>query len=86
VHGFVLNLAALVAGCLDQTRKLYPTSGTAVRQDLVPQWDMLSPAVRAGLAMRVVVVGAESAGTTTLSRELVPHYACVVVCGCESNG
>jgi NadR type nicotinamide-nucleotide adenylyltransferase len=56
--------------CLDQTRKLYPTSGTAVRQDMVSQWDRLSPAVKAGLAMRVVVLGAESTGTTTLSRDL----------------
>lgn len=56
--------------CLDQARKLYPTSGTTVRQDLVSQWDMLSPAVKAGLAMRVVVVGAESSGTTTLSQAL----------------
>jgi NadR type nicotinamide-nucleotide adenylyltransferase len=62
--------------CLDQTRKLYPTSGTAVRQDLVSQWDMLSPVVKAGLAMRVVVVGAESTGTTTLSRDLADALRC----------
>jgi HTH-type transcriptional regulator, transcriptional repressor of NAD biosynthesis genes len=56
--------------CLDQARTLYPTSGTAVRANLVSQWNMLSPSVQAGLALRVVVVGAESTGTTTLSREL----------------
>lgn len=56
--------------CLDQTRSLYPTSGTAVRADLPGQWHMLSPAVQAGMALRVVVVGAESTGTTTLSRDL----------------
>lgn len=57
--------------CLDQRRSLYPTSGTLVRQDLTAQWDLLPPAVKAGLAMRVVVVGAESTGTTTLSIDLV---------------
>ncbi len=56
--------------CLDQARSLYPTSGTAVRADVVGQWHMLSPAVQAGMALRVVVVGAESTGTTTLSRDL----------------
>jgi HTH-type transcriptional repressor of NAD biosynthesis genes len=56
--------------CLDQARSLYPTSGTAVRADLPSQWHMLSPAVQAGMALRVVVVGAESTGTTTLSRDL----------------
>ena len=56
--------------CLDEARSLYPTSGTAVRADVVGQWHMLSPAVQAGMALRVVVLGAESTGTTTLSRDL----------------
>ncbi|MBP9735108.1 MAG: AAA family ATPase [Rhodoferax sp.] len=56
---------------LDQTRALYPTSGTAVRSDVCAQREMLSPTVQAGLALRVVVVGAESSGTTTLSCDLV---------------
>eukprot|EP01031_Cornospumella_fuschlensis_P022158 gene22158-27117_t len=56
--------------CLDKARSLYPTSGTAVRANVAGQWHMLSPAVQAGMALRVVVLGAESTGTTTLSREL----------------
>jgi len=56
--------------CLDQSRSLYPTSGTAVRANVPSQWHMLSPVVQAGLAMRVVVLGAESTGTTTLSQDL----------------
>jgi len=56
--------------CLDQTRSLYPVSGTAVRADPPGCWDLLGPAVRAGLVLRVVMVGAESTGTTTLSRDL----------------
>ncbi|GHU20150.1 transcriptional regulator NadR [Betaproteobacteria bacterium] len=56
--------------CLDQSRSLYPVSGAAVRADPCAQWLQLSPAVRAGLALRVVVTGAESTGTTTLSRDL----------------
>ncbi|MDR1463578.1 MAG: AAA family ATPase [Azoarcus sp.] len=56
--------------CLDRSRDLYPVSGTAVRASPVAQWQWLSPAVRAGLALRVVALGAESSGTTTLSRDL----------------
>lgn len=56
--------------CLDMARSLYPTSGTAVRSNVTGQWHMLSPAVQAGMALRVVVLGAESTGSTTLSREL----------------
>ncbi|MFC7092951.1 AAA family ATPase [Jeongeupia naejangsanensis] len=56
--------------CLDPQRALHPVSGTAVRADLAGQWRQLPAPVRAGLAMRVVVVGAESTGTTTLARNL----------------
>ncbi|WP_137937995.1 AAA family ATPase [Chitinivorax sp. B] len=56
--------------CLDQSRVSYAISGTQVRQNPVGTWAMLTPAVRAGLCKRIVVVGAESTGTTTLSRDL----------------
>ena len=46
------------------------SSGTAVRADVVGRWDDLAPAVKAGLTLRVVFVGAESTGTTTASREV----------------
>ncbi|MGW5849498.1 AAA family ATPase [Streptomyces sp. NPDC055254] len=60
--------------CVDPARTLFPVSGTAVRADPAGCWDYLGPAVRASLARRVVVLGAESTGTTTLSRALAAHY------------
>ncbi|MGH3378726.1 MAG: AAA family ATPase [Actinoallomurus sp.] len=60
---------------VDSSRDRFPVSGTAVRADPVACWDWLSPAVRAHLARRVVIVGAESSGTTTLARALAVHYA-----------
>ncbi|GGK66465.1 transcriptional regulator NadR [Sphaerisporangium melleum] len=60
---------------VDPRRVRFPVSGTAVRLDPVACWQWLSPAVRAHLARRVVVVGAESSGTTTLARALAGHYA-----------
>ncbi|MFJ7591467.1 AAA family ATPase [Streptomyces sp. NPDC097617] len=59
---------------VDRERTLFPVSGTAVRSDPVGSWEFLGPAVRAALARRVVVLGAESTGTTTLSRALADHY------------
>jgi len=56
---------------VDPGRTLVPISGTAVRDDHVSAWDHLAPPVRRGLAQRVVVLGAESTGTTTVSRALV---------------
>ncbi|WP_299537534.1 AAA family ATPase [uncultured Streptomyces sp.] len=60
--------------CVDPERTAYPVSGTAVRKDPVGCWDFLAPPVRAALARRIVVVGAESTGTTTLALALADHY------------
>jgi len=54
----------------DPDRSAVPISGTAVRDDLAGAWPWLHPVVRAGLARRLVVVGAESTGTSTLARDL----------------
>ncbi|MFD7438999.1 AAA family ATPase [Streptomyces sp. NPDC059861] len=60
--------------CVDPDRTLHPVSGTAVRKDPVGNWDFLEPPVRAALTRRVVVLGAESTGTTTLAHALADHY------------
>ena len=61
------NAAAVT---LDVARLLAPVSATRVRADVPGFWLQLDPVVRAGLALRVVVIGAESTGTTTLSQAL----------------
>ena len=63
-----------VAVCVDLDRRAVPVSGTAVRADPVAHWRRLSPPVRAWLVRRVVVVGAESTGTTTMAEALAAHY------------
>jgi HTH-type transcriptional regulator, transcriptional repressor of NAD biosynthesis genes len=55
---------------LDPGRGLVPISGTAVRRDPVRCWEHLAAPVRAGLARRVVILGAESTGKTTLAAAL----------------
>jgi NadR type nicotinamide-nucleotide adenylyltransferase len=57
--------------CLDLPRELVPVSGTAVRRDAAAHWSALSPPVRGWLARRVVLVGAESTGKTTLAARIV---------------
>ena len=59
---------------VDPERGSHPVSGTAVRADPVAHWDFLSGPVRAALTRRVVVLGAESTGTTTMARALAEHY------------
>lgn len=55
---------------VDPERALVPISGTRVRADPLLAWPFLAAPVRGGLARRVVVVGAESTGKTTLAAEL----------------
>lgn len=67
---------------VDAGRAVNPVSGTRIRGDLAAHWHELAPAVRADLATRVVVLGAESTGSTTLAEDLaaalgtlwVPEY------------
>lgn len=59
---------------VDPARHVHRISGTACREDLAGNWRQLVPAARRGLAVRVVVAGAESTGTTTLSEALTAHY------------
>ncbi|MBK9032193.1 MAG: AAA family ATPase [Myxococcales bacterium] len=55
---------------VDPPRAAHPVSGTQVRADPVAHWDALAPCVRGHLAWRVVLVGAESTGKTTLAEAL----------------
>jgi NadR type nicotinamide-nucleotide adenylyltransferase len=59
---------------VDPTRLTVPVSASAIRADLAAHWDRLDPVVRAGLAVRLVFVGAESTGTTTVSSLLADRF------------
>ena len=65
---------ARVMGCahvlVDQDRARVPISATRVRAAPLAAWPFLEPCVRAYYTVRVVVLGAESTGTTTLSMDL----------------
>jgi NadR type nicotinamide-nucleotide adenylyltransferase len=59
---------------VDLERSTVPVSASAIRADPFGNWQYLEPCVRSRFAARVVVVGAESTGTTTLARGLADHY------------
>jgi len=66
----------------DRERARFPISGTQIRENPRGHWGMLSYGAKAYYAKRVVVLGAESTGTTTLAMDLakrlgttwVPEY------------
>jgi HTH-type transcriptional regulator, transcriptional repressor of NAD biosynthesis genes len=59
---------------VDPSRLAVPVSASAIRADLAGRWDCLDPVVRAGLAVRLVFVGGESTGTTTVSTLLAQRF------------
>jgi HTH-type transcriptional regulator, transcriptional repressor of NAD biosynthesis genes len=59
---------------VDRARATHSVSGAACRSDLAATWGDLAPATRAGLTTRLVVVGAESTGTTTVGRALAHRF------------
>jgi NadR type nicotinamide-nucleotide adenylyltransferase len=59
---------------VDRDRRTFPISGTAVRSAPLACLDFLEPCVRAYFVRRVVLVGAESTGKTTLARLLAERF------------
>jgi NadR type nicotinamide-nucleotide adenylyltransferase len=60
--------------CVDRAREAVPVSGTLIRQHPWLYGDYLLPQVRAYYTKKIVLVGAESTGTTTLTRALAKMY------------
>lgn len=59
---------------IDIKRNTIPISGSLVRSNPLKYWQFLSEPVRSYYAKRIVVLGAESTGTTTLTKALARHY------------
>jgi len=63
----------------DKQRAIVPVSGSLLKKELYQYWQYLAPAMKRLLLKHVVVLGAESTGTTTLARALAQHYKTVYV-------
>lgn len=59
---------------VDRERQVVPISATRIRAAPLDHLDFLEPCVRAWYAKRVVVIGAESTGKTTLARMLAERF------------
>jgi len=59
---------------VDADRKNVPVSATKVRNGEVSSADFLHPIVNRDIVRKVVILGAESTGKTTLARELAKEY------------
>ena len=63
----------------DLTKQLFPVSSTAVRNDLISNWNFLPASVKPFFAIKVVLLGTESSGKTTLTQRLAKHFNCSYV-------
>jgi HTH-type transcriptional repressor of NAD biosynthesis genes len=59
---------------VDSARTAYPVSGTLCRDDLTAAWRNILKPARQDMAIRIILVGAESTGTSTLTKALTEHY------------
>jgi HTH-type transcriptional repressor of NAD biosynthesis genes len=64
---------------VDLERKKYPVSGTLVRNDAFAMWDFIPDVVKSFFTKRIVVVGPESTGKSTLVKNLATHYTSAYV-------
>ncbi len=64
---------------VDLGRENVPISATQIRADIWKNWHHLDAPIRAHYAKRVVVLGAESSGSTTLSLDLAANFNTVWV-------
>ena len=59
---------------VDPPRTTLPISATMLREDPIGNWAMLLPHAKAGLCHRIVLVGSESTGKTTLAQALAKRW------------
>ncbi len=60
---------------VNRERTLVSTSGTAIRGNIFRSWDVLSPQAKPYFVKRVRIVGPESTGKSTLTRQLAMRFS-----------
>ncbi len=58
----------------DPSRIYVPVSASAIRKDPVSWWNYLPDSVKPDLSIKVVLLGTESTGKTTLTAQLADHF------------
>ena len=64
---------------IDNDRQIVPVSGTAIRNSPWQNWDYVPGVVRGYYQRRLVLVGAESTGKTTMAADMAERRKCQVI-------
>ena len=59
---------------IDADRQAVPISATEVRNDLLKNWTKINPSGRGRFVKKVAIVGVESTGKTTMTKQLAKHF------------
>jgi len=59
---------------VDKERTKYPVSGTAVRENPFEKWDFIADELKPFFVKRIAIMGPESVGKSTMTRELANWY------------
>lgn len=73
---YVASFMGIKHIAFDVPRQLFPVSATAVRNNIFTNWGFLPDSVKPDFAIKVVILGTESTGKTTLTEKLSKHFNC----------
>lgn len=72
----VMNIQAVL---FDEARIQFPISATLIRNNLFQHWNFLPAPVKQSYAIKIVVLGTESTGKSTLSEQLARYFKASLV-------
>jgi HTH-type transcriptional repressor of NAD biosynthesis genes len=76
---FVSEYMGIEHHFFDLNRTKYPVSGTKIRKNPLANWDYLPDAVKPYYQQKVVILGTESTGKTTLAEFLSTYFSAALV-------
>lgn len=71
---YVAEYMGIVHLSFDFERKIIPISATDIRMDILKNWDYLPLGVKRHFSKKIVILGTESTGKTTLAQQLAAHF------------
>ncbi|MGQ2982791.1 AAA family ATPase [Flavobacterium sp.] len=76
---YVADFMGIIHIPFDMPKKLYPVSATLIRNDAAAWWGYLPDSVKPFYCFKVVILGTESSGKTTLAQRLSAHLDATLV-------
>lgn len=64
---------------VDKERTTIPVSGTAIRNNPIKNWEYIPDVVKPYFTKKIVIMGAESTGKSTMVKNLAKHYNTIYV-------